>query len=126
MSNPERGPWGRSAEALDTMHMPGVGLEDGPFIESVLKSLLDQLIRLAQERRIDFSGRLKSGLPGVLSIAQKTGDVYQLYDRASEMVAMLNKLEEVRNRGMRFDVHYEPVSKKVPTPEIIISAFTSR
>lgn len=126
MENPARGPWGRNPQDLDRISRYEIGVEDGPFIETVLKTMLEQLARLAGERGIDFRGSIKTGLPGVLTLEQKTGDISELLDRAKEMIANVNALEEVKNRRMEFMADYVPVSQRVPTPAIVVSGITSR
>lgn len=126
MENPQRGPWGRQPETIDRIRNQSVGLEDGAYIESVLKAMLERLVNQAREAHISFRGSLKPGLPGILTMEQAEGDIYQLLDAAREMAQNINALDETKNRSMEFATEYMPVSRKVPIPAIIISGMTSR
>ncbi len=126
MADPERGPWGRYPEAVDRISNQDIGLEDGPFITLMLNGFREQLVGLARERRITFTSKMKSGLPGILTLLQKDGDIFQLLDKAVEMAGHANELEPVKNRKIEFTAAYEPVSKKVPVAALIISGITSR
>ncbi|OGG57780.1 hypothetical protein A2765_05095 [Candidatus Kaiserbacteria bacterium RIFCSPHIGHO2_01_FULL_56_24] len=126
MADPERGPWGRNSEAVDRARNQEIGLEDGPFITLMLNGFREQLVSLALERRITFTSEMKSGLPGILALLQKDGDIFQLLDTAVEMAGHANELEPVKNRRIEFTAAYEPVSKKVPVATLIISGITSK
>ena len=111
---------------MDRVRNQSVGLEDGAYIAEMLSGFLTELGRIAREHRVTFTIERKLGLPGVLTLLQEDGDIYQLFQPAQEIARHANNLEPVRNRNIEFSVQYAKVDKKVPQAALVISGFTQK